>query len=135
MAGETAMAANKILFVGDDPRVGDLFRAVAQNCGYDACIVPDAPTCKRALAFFDPTVISLDFDAPRTDGAALLQFFADSNCKAWILIASRLRERVVNPALLRGKEHGLNTAGEILKPMSTEHLRATLMRLRVRLQP
>ena len=126
------MATDNLLVVEDEARVGDLFRMVAQSCGYEVCVVFDAPTCKRALEFFHPTVISLDFDAPRTEGAGLLQFLADSDCKAQILIASRSGERVADPALRSGRERGLIMAGWILKPVRVEPLRAILLRLRVK---
>lgn len=125
------LPADKLLVVEDDPRTGDLFRTVAESCGYGTCVVFDAPTCKRALEFFDPTVISLDFDAPRIDGQGLLQFLADSSCKAKILIASRFAGKAVDSALRLGSERGLIMPGRILKPVVIESLRATLLHLRV----
>lgn len=124
------MSADRLLIAEDEIRISSLYKAVAEQCGYEVRIAVNGPAVKELVRSFEPTVISLDLGMPGVLGVEMLWFLSDCHCQARILIASGHGRDAIAVAERRGRDAGLNMAGAIAKPFRLEQLRTILTALR-----
>ena len=92
--------SGKILVVDDEPDLGELIAAAAQNLGLQCTATTDAAALSELLTP-DVTLILLDLMMPDMDGIEGLRLLSELHCKAGIVLMSSkigrasCRERVL----------------------------------------
>lgn len=124
------MIIHRILVVDDDAEVGDFIAAVARDCGYDVAKATAAEAALAGVRDWRPTHIVLDLNMPQVDGLEMLRRLSEAGCRAKILIASGVDERVAAAARRLGVARGLTIVGIVAKPIRRDELRAILNGLR-----
>lgn len=124
------MSGNRLLIAEDEIRISSLFKAVAEECGYEVQIGINGPAVKELVRSFEPTVISLDLGMPGVLGVEMLWFLSACRCQAKILIVSGQGRDAIAVAERRGRDAGLDIAGAIAKPFRLDQLRRILRELR-----
>jgi len=104
-----------ILVIDDDPDMGELIDAVAQDLGMECKTTTNAAAFMSAL---EPktTLIFLDLLIPEMDGVELLRLLAQQGCKTGIILMSGVGKRVLETANELAKSLGLTIVGHLRKP-------------------
>jgi FixJ family two-component response regulator len=105
-------------------------REVASSCGDKVETTTDPENFKKIHRSFAPGAVVLDPVLPRVDGIEPLQFLADEQSRAQIVIMSGFDRKVIEAAQRLGEARGM-TVREILdKPVRAANLRRCLASLR-----
>ncbi len=127
---------NKLLVIDDQPDLCEFIAEAAGALGFTtrAVIAPDE--FKRECVEFLPTVVVLDLQMPGADGIELLRYLATTGCRAQVLVASGMDERVLTTALEVGRAQGLQMVGALQKPILLGDLEEVLRKtLRTQAEP
>ncbi len=120
------MSSQPLLFaVDDEPDMGEFIARAARRFGYAAEFMTDAKALFTKL-HRQPKVIVLDLAMPGIDGVETIRKLADSHCKASIILASGFDDHLLDSIALLGTALGLNLAGCLHKPFSSDELFAIL---------
>jgi len=122
-------AANvrRVLVVDDDLEFGDFVRDVVEELG---CMVEVLTASARFKAVFDefrPDVIVLDISMPDIDGIALINWLAEKECRARIIVASGLDRLYAEMAQEIGMSRGLSPPKILQKPFRPDELRSLIV--------
>jgi DNA-binding response OmpR family regulator len=124
------MSPNRLLVIDEQIEIAAFIAAAGLGCGYDALSTTDVESFKREYAAFRPTLVALDLSLAKDRGMALLQFLAERQCEAGVLIVSGSNQRVLDRAAAMMKKQGLKMLGTIPKPFRLGPVRALLDGLR-----
>lgn len=121
-----------ILIVDDDSFQRDLMAAQLAELGWTQ--VKSASNGQAALALYDqdPESICLiisDLRMPDMDGLVLMRHLAQRKRGVHLLLTSGAGEEILNSAAGLAHAHNLSLLGSLIKPSTTERLRALLDRL------
>jgi EAL domain-containing protein (putative c-di-GMP-specific phosphodiesterase class I)/CheY-like chemotaxis protein len=119
-------AKPRLLIVDDEPDVAGLIAEVADELGFDVLTVLDGNEVHDAYARHRPDVVTLDLNLPGLDGIELLRFLAEQSCRAQVFIASGMDGRTLGAATAVGKQHNLNIAGALPKPLMVDDITTAL---------
>jgi DNA-binding NtrC family response regulator len=120
------MTAKRLLIVDDEPAFLSLVRRVAERVGYEVETVTHGRDFKKAYMRVNPTVIILDMVMPDIDGTELVEWLAERQCLAQIIIISGFTPIYANTAAALGEAKGLLSISRLAKPVSLAALTATL---------
>jgi EAL domain-containing protein (putative c-di-GMP-specific phosphodiesterase class I)/ActR/RegA family two-component response regulator len=123
--------SGKILVVDDEPDLGELIAAAAQNLGLQCTATTDAAALSGLLTP-DVTLILLDLMMPDMDGIEGLRLLSELHCKAGIVLMSSIGNRVLETAEKLAKSLGLSVVGRLAKPFQLADLEELLKTYRVR---
>jgi EAL domain-containing protein (putative c-di-GMP-specific phosphodiesterase class I)/ActR/RegA family two-component response regulator len=123
--------SGKILVVDDEPDLGELIAAAAQNLGLQCTATTDAAALSRLLTP-DVTLILLDLMMPDMDGIEGLRLLSELHCKAGIVLMSSIGNRVLMTAEKLANTLGLFVVGRLAKPFQLADLEELLKTYRVR---
>jgi DNA-binding response OmpR family regulator len=114
------------MVVDDDPGFREFVRKVAQGCGYQVQLIPDAGAVETEYAGGRPDLILLDLQMPGTDGVECLRVLADLGCTAPILVMSGFDAKVIDTVRRLGAARGLQMGPVLIKPIGLTELRGIL---------
>ncbi len=115
----------RLLVVDDEPDFADFVKRTAEGLGYEASALSDPNLFKDAYAEFAPDVIVLDMVMPDIEGIELVQWLAEQNCTARILVVTGYNPYYGKMALGLGEVRGLKVETH-QKPISLATLRDAL---------
>lgn len=115
-----------ILIIDDDPDMGELICAVAQDLGLEHKATTNAAAFMNALGP-KTTLIFLDLLIPEMDGIELLRLLAQQGCKAGIVLMSGIGKRILETADELAKSLGLAIVGHLYKPFVLDDLEEFLL--------
>jgi EAL domain-containing protein (putative c-di-GMP-specific phosphodiesterase class I) len=119
-------STNRLLVIDDQPDLCEFITEAASALGFDAHAVSEPHAFRDACETLKPTVVVLDLQMPGADGIELLRYLADHGCKAHVLLASGMDQRVLATAQQVGRSQGLNMLGALQKPILLNDLEAML---------
>lgn len=120
------MQNNRILIADDEPEIGEIISAVAEDIGFEATFVQEGDKVVARVATLDPSIIVLDLRMPGADGVEILRELARSGCTARIVLISGMDQRTLNTVESLGRDKNLNIIGTLTKPMYPEQIEDAL---------
>jgi len=117
------MTPPRILIIDDNPDVGALVTAAADQKGIACIVATDADTFLAAIAP-DISLILLDLVMPDVDGVELLRMLGEQKCTIPIVLMSGVGARILETAVSLAKSLGLTVAGHLRKPFRIAELEA-----------
>lgn len=121
---------DRLLVIDDEPAFGQIVKRVAQGCGFEVAVTETPDAFINAVRMWHPTVILLDLKIPGSDGIQLLRLLAADNCPAHVVLSSGADAKVLDSAMLLGRERGLTMGAVLQKPIRVENLRVRLTGLK-----
>ncbi len=115
----------RLLVVDDEPDFADYVKRTAEGIGYEVTALSDPNLFKDAYLTTDPHVVVLDMVMPDIEGIELVQWLAEQQCKARILVVTGYNPYYGKMALGLGEVRGL-TVETHQKPISLATLRKAL---------
>lgn len=117
---------NRLLIVDDEPQFCSFVERVAARVGLQARSVTDSSEFLEVLKEYVPSVLMMDLRMPGADGIQLLQQLKDFGCKANIILASGMDQKVLSTADRLGRSHQLRMSGFLRKPVKLQVLKRML---------
>jgi len=115
-----------LLVADDEVEIGEIFRALAEDLGFDVTCVSEGPEVVDLVDRMRPTVIALDLRMPGTDGVEVIRELGRRGCKAGIILMSGMDQRTLSSVQALGKELSLNIGGTLTKPASIDSIESAL---------
>ena len=120
------MQKSTLLVADDEEEIGEIFRALAEDLGFDVTCVTEGSEVVDLVDRMRPTVIALDLRMPGTDGVEVLRELGRRNCKAAIILMSGMDQRTLSSVQALGKELSLDIGGTLTKPASIDAIESAL---------
>jgi EAL domain-containing protein (putative c-di-GMP-specific phosphodiesterase class I)/FixJ family two-component response regulator len=121
---------DRLLVIDDESGFRSYVRRVSEASGFETQVTDDPDLFREKIRSWQPSVIILDLNMPKTDGVELLRALVEARSTAKILICSGVDPRVLESSKQLALEHGLAIVGTMQKPIRAAVLRDTLERLR-----
>jgi len=115
-----------LLVADDEKEIGEIFRALAEDLGFDVTCVSEGSEVVDLVDRMRPTVIALDLRMPGTDGVEVIRELARRSCKAAIVLMSGMDQRTLSSVQALGKELNLEIGGTLTKPASIDAIESAL---------
>jgi len=110
----------------DEPNVAETLAAMAASLGLRTRIFTGATEFLTAAENQEPGYVIVDLQMPDVDGIETIRRLAETHCTSGIILTSGLGKRVLNAAIISGKEHGLDVLGALPKPFLMRQLKDLL---------
>jgi DNA-binding response OmpR family regulator len=120
------MAGKHLLVMDDEPSFAEFVRRVAEAPGFSVTAISNPWQFKRTYEAITPSVVVLDIVMPEIDGIELIQWIADQEHKAKIIVVSGWDASYVNSARTLAQIKGLDSIETLAKPISLSALRKAL---------
>ncbi|MDP6345428.1 MAG: response regulator [Alphaproteobacteria bacterium] len=120
-----AIEDKRLLVVDDEPDFANFVKRTAEGIGYRVVALSDPKLFKDEYQKFQPSVIVLDMVMPEVEGIELIQWLAEQECKAKILVVTGYNPYYGKMAHGLGEVRGL-TVETHQKPISLATLREAL---------
>ncbi|HVO14347.1 MAG TPA: response regulator [Alphaproteobacteria bacterium] len=120
------MADKRLVVIDDEPDFGEYVREVAAGLGYDVAVTTRWQDFLDAYYDSEPTVIIVDMVLPDVEGIDLLEWLAEVECKAKIIVVSGKSPLYTRLAKSLGNAKGLQKITTMAKPVKLADLRAAL---------
>lgn len=120
-------SGGRLLVLEDDAGVGNVFKMIAQGCGFEVRVVSAPGSFFEAVDEWRPTHIALDLVMPEMDGIEVLGLLSARGCRSKIIISSGMGTRVLAAAHRSASAHGLEAVGILPKPFEATALRKFLL--------
>jgi CheY-like chemotaxis protein len=120
------MTTKRILIVDDEPDFLVVVRRVAEGLGFEVECMTHGRDFKQAYTRFDPTVVILDMVMPDVDGIELIEWLAEVQSKANVIIISGFTPIYAKTAMALGEAKGLLSIARLAKPVSLATLTTLL---------
>lgn len=121
------MERNRVLIVDDDARIGRIIKRVATSLEVESSVIDDPELFESAYLTFQPNIVFMDLQMPRSDGIELLRWLGTIGSKASIVLMSGMDKSVVATALELGKSLNLNMGSSLNKPVDVDDLKSLLI--------
>lgn len=115
-----------LLVADDEEEIGEIFRALAEDLGFDVTCVTEGSEVVELVDRMRPTVIALDLRMPGTDGVEVIRELGRRSCKAAIVLMSGMDQRTLSSVQALGNELSLNIGGTLTKPASIDAIESAL---------
>ena len=112
----------KLLIIDDDEMVTDFIKDVAKEMNFLVNCVNDYESVIATLKAFSPDTIFLDLRLSGYDGVEVLHLLAEIGCQAKIFLISGIDRMTLNSASEVVRQHSLNIAGVVSKPVLIEDM-------------
>ena len=120
------MSKKRLLVIDDEPSVREFVRRVAESMGYKVTLATRANEFRQAYTSFRPTVILVDMVMPDIEGIELVQWLADHQCTARVIVMTGYNQIYAETAAKLGKARGLASVTTLTKPILFDDLQAAL---------
>ncbi len=121
-----AIQKPSLLVADDEEEIGEIFRALAEELGFDVTCVTEGSEVVDLVDRMRPTVIALDLRMPGTDGVEVIRELGRRSCKAAIILMSGMDQRTLSSVQALGKELCLDIGGTLTKPASIDAIESAL---------
>lgn len=121
-----ALQKPTLLVADDEEEIGEIFRALAEDLGFDVTCVSEGSEVVGLVDRMRPTVIALDLRMPGTDGVEVIRELGRRSCKAAIILMSGMDQRTLSSVQALGKELNLEIGGTLTKPASIDAIESAL---------
>jgi len=115
-----------LLVADDEEEIGEIFRALAEDLGFDVTCVTEGSEVVELVDRMRPTVIALDLRMPGTDGVEVIRELGRRSCKAAIVLMSGMDQRTLSSVQALGNELSLDIGGTLTKPASIDAIESAL---------
>ena len=115
-----------LLVADDEVEIGEIFRALAEDLGFEVTCVSEGSDVVDLVDRLRPTVIALDLRMPGTDGVEVIRELGRRSCKAAIILMSGMDQRTLSSVQALGKELSLDIGGTLTKPASIDAIESAL---------
>ncbi|PCI81663.1 MAG: hypothetical protein COB20_01550 [SAR86 cluster bacterium] len=115
-----------LLVADDEEEIGEIFRALAEDLGFEVTCVSEGSEVVDLVDRLRPTVIALDLRMPGTDGVEVIRELGRRSCKAAIVLMSGMDQRTLSSVQALGKELNLDIGGTLTKPASIDAIESAL---------
>jgi FixJ family two-component response regulator len=116
----------RLLVVDDEIEFGDYVRRVAVDLGFEVTVTSGAREFMAVYRNFDPTVIVMDIVMPEIEGLELVQWLADNDCAAAVIVATGFAPNYAEIAEKLGAARGIKKITTLNKPVRATVLRTAL---------
>ena len=120
------MAGRRLLVVDDIPAFGEFVSKVASDLGFEVEVTTDGHAFRDCYDTVDPTVVMVDLIMPDIDGMELLQWLAERETKALIIIVTGYSGKYLMLAKTLAEARGLGPVVTLIKPFKVGMLRRVL---------
>lgn len=120
------MTNRRLLVVDDEADLTKLIARVATTLGYEVETTTHGHDFQAAVLRMDPSVIMLDIFMPDIDGIELIQWLAERESPARIIVMTGFNPLYANIAEGIGSARMLSRIATLLKPFSISDLTAVL---------
>ncbi len=120
------MAGKHLLVMDDEPSFADLVCRAAKDPGFSVTAISNPWQFKRTYETIEPSVVVLDIVMPEIDGIELIQWIANQEHKAKIIIVSGWNDLYIESARELAQVKGLDSIETLTKPTSLSALRKAL---------
>lgn len=124
--GSGQITRQRLLIADDEPDIGEVLSAVAEDFGFEVTYVQDGGQVVSQTAATQPSIIMLDLRMPGTDGVEILRELAKMSCQASIILISGMDQRTLNTVETLGRDKNLHMAGTLVKPIHPEAIESLL---------
>ena len=121
------MTGQRLLVVDDETDLGEFVRLVALDLGFEVEVTTDGYAFKERYDDFDPTLVMVDLIMPDIDGMELVQWLAERETSARIIVVTGYSPKYVALAKLLAEGRGLHSVITLTKPIRTATLRRALI--------
>lgn len=121
-----AMQKPTLLVADDEEEIGEIFKALAEDLGFDVTCVTEGSEVVELVDRMRPTVIALDLRMPGTDGVEVIRELGRRSCKSAIILMSGMDQRTLSSVQALGNELSLNIGGTLTKPASIDAIESAL---------
>ncbi len=121
------MTGGRLLVVDDEPGFGEFVRKVGVKLGYEVAVTTNGRDFKRLYDAFGPTVVLLDVVMPEIDGVELVQWLADRNADAHLIVVTGYAPNYAVLTKKLAEARGLRSVATLTKPVKVADLRAALV--------
>ena len=116
----------RLLVVDDEPTFGQFVRDVAEAMGYEVTVTETVDAFRSAYETANPDVVVMDVVMPEEDGVQLMQWLADVNSRARLIIISGFNPIYIRMIDSLASSRGLCVAATLQKPVPLATLRQAL---------
>ncbi len=120
------MTGKHLLVMDDEPSFAEIVRRVGSGRGYSVTAISNPWQFKRIYETIVPSLVVLDIVMPEIDGIELIQWIADQDHKAKIIVVSGWDPSYVKSAQTLAQLKGLESIETLTKPISLKDLRKAL---------
>lgn len=116
----------RLLVVDDEIEFGDYVRRVAVDLGFEVAVTSGAREFMGIYPKFNPSVIVMDVVMPEIEGMELVQWLADEDCAAAVIVATGFAPNYAEIAEKLGAAKGIKKITTLNKPVRAAALRSAL---------
>ncbi len=120
------MAGKHLLVMDDEPSFAEFVRRAVKDPGFSVTAISDPREFKKTYETIKPSVVVLDIVMPEIDGIELIQWIANQEHKAKIIIVSGWNASYAKFARKLAQVKGLDSIETLTKPTSLSALRKAL---------
>ena len=120
------MSKKRLLVVDDNKSFLEFVRKVAVGLGYEVELASDGGAFKEIYQAFKPHQVLIDLIIPDIDGMELIQWLAELEMPAQVIVVTGYSPEYVNVAKMLGEGKGLSTVIALTKPIKAKDLRTAL---------
>jgi len=124
------LLSGRLLVIDHEPEFGGLVKDAAEGVGFAVMLTEDPSTVVKKARAWCPTVIMIDPRTSGIDGIQLLRGLAADKCDAHVVLMSGVDDKVMESAILLGRDRGLQMSGALRKPVPFETVRELVARFR-----
>ena len=120
------MSKKRLLVVDDNKPFLEFVRKIAVGLGYEVELATDGGVFKEIYQTFKPHQVMIDLIMPDIDGMELIQWLAELEMPAQVIVVTGYSPEYVNLAKMLGEGKGLSTVIALTKPIKAKDLRTAL---------
>ena len=120
------MSKKRLLVVDDNKSFLEFVRKIAVGLGYEVELASDGGVFKEIYQTFKPHQVLIDLIMPDIDGMELIQWLAELEMPAQVIVVTGYSPEYVNLAKMLGEGKGLSTVIALTKPIKAKDLRTAL---------
>lgn len=120
------MSKKRLLAVDDNKPFLEFVRKVANELGFDVEVASEGVVFKKLFETFQPDTVVIDLVMPDIDGMELIQWLAEKNAEAQVVVVTGYSPEYAGLAKMLGEGKGLNAVKALTKPIKAADLRAAL---------
>lgn len=115
-----------VLIVDDEPDFAEFIGEVVEGTGFNCKLAGNGQELKDFYSQAKPVLIFLDIVMPDVDGVEALQWLAEQNCKAPIVLLSGHDPLYLKMADMVGSGNSLNIIANLRKPVRVDQIEKLL---------
>jgi DNA-binding NtrC family response regulator len=125
------MPKRRALILDADPRICRLISRIVEGFGIASLLIDKSSSFKVRYKQFEPDIIFLDMDLekPQVSAIELLQYLADKNSTAEIILVTCMDQSEMAMEDRYGRYFDLNISGRLTKPISVDDIKTKLVEI------